>query len=166
MMRNLLYVLLAVVTLSSCFNTKVNEEAAARQHQIETIRHKDSIWVSEHTPDTNLVAFKRTMVCDGKQMVAFDRVTLLSGSDAQEYSVRHNRFLQSQNVVVNKEVVLETLPLSSKAIVQLLEPGPDGETYVRSSISDVNDIILETVLQIVIYNKSIIHLKEMRYEKD
>ncbi len=143
---------MAATMMTSCFSTKVREEESSRQQQMAERFHKDSVWIREHTPDTMLVAFKRTMYCDGKQMVAFDRVTLLSGAEATEYSQRHNRFDSSPNVVVNKEIKLETLPLAQN-VQMFLHDGDD----------DINDVVTETVLQIVIYNKSIIYLKETRY---
>jgi len=163
--------LIAMIALQSCFSTKINEEEISRQKAIAAKLHKDSVWAREHTPDTTLVLFKRTMFCDGKQMVTFDRVSLLSGDEAAEYSARHNMFNAKGNVVVNKELKLETLPMSNDAKILLygkqdIECDSLKEPVLKNCyVDDVDDITLETVLKIVIYAKCILYMEEMKYDK-
>ena len=112
------------------------------------------------------------MFCDGNQQVTFDRVDLLTGAEAAEYSARHNRFGAQSAVVVNIDERLETLPVSDSADIFLYRQQPDSQdslpamALARCEADDVYDIPVETVLQIIIYGKSIIFLKELRFDGD
>jgi hypothetical protein len=166
------YFVVAIMTLlmmSSCFSTKSdNEEARLRQKILDSL-HADSVELRRSTPDTAVVAFKRSTICDEKQQITFDRVKMLSGEEAAEYAIRHKRFGNNVNVVVNQEVTLETIPLAPDAKVYLYQANADStdSKYVLRECSheNVEDLPRDQVIEIIILHSKIIYLKQVDYEK-
>jgi len=177
-----------VVVLASCFDTRLDDTEEKRMRRIRDSIHTDSVNMRRNTPDTTLATFKRTAVCDGQLMVTFDRVKMLSGTEAEEYAKRHKRFGNALNVIVNQEVTLETLPLADEARVLLMvNPvrtyddkdapsdvhvdsgsiitevvGGDTIPYRRGRGAELSKrIAQEEIVQIVVLHRSIVYLKQL-----
>ncbi|MCQ2252928.1 MAG: hypothetical protein MJZ61_05710 [Bacteroidales bacterium] len=167
MMRKILLLLLGALMLGSCLRTKTETEEDRINKAIADSIHRDSLERARNTPDTTIATFKRTVFCDGKQQVTFDRVMMLSGSEAEEYAQRHKHFGNNTNMVVNYDVTLETLPMDSAAVVLLLKPGDDAadgaKSLVESDISDIEELPKESVVQLVLLHRSIVYFRELDY---
>ncbi len=146
----------------SCFNTRFDDTEEKRLQRIRDSIRTDSINAVRNTPDTTLALYKRTALCDGKQMVIFDRVNMLSGDEAVEYAKRHKRFGNNLNVIVNNKVTLETLPMDTLATILLLKGDADTLNYYNAKITDIADGIMpEELMQIVVLHRSIVYLKRL-----
>ncbi len=166
-MKNIIILIIALLGLSACFRTKTDIEEEHEKQRIKDSIHADSVNKKRNTPDTTIATFKRTMRCDGKLMVTFDRVKVLSGNDAAEYAIRHKRFGNNLNVVVNHEVTLETLPMDERALVYLKQEHKNPQdttqieyTYEQKNYEAVEGLMYETVIEIIILHRSIIYLKQ------
>ncbi len=176
MNKYLIYLIAAITAVSamtSCFGTsKSKDEELLRQKREQEAIAADSIKHRRGTPDTALVRYKRSMFCDGKYMIVFDRVQLLSGEKAQEYAEIHKRYGNVDDVVVNEKEVLETLPLSNDAAVYMYRPqktpgdSADAMVLTRCYYDDVDDLEYDQVLELIIQRRTILYLKEMNYDKD
>jgi hypothetical protein len=174
-MKYLLVLLTIVLSLSSCFRTRVEtEEDILKRKERDSLR-SDSITKRRNTPDTAIATFKRANVCDNQMMVVFDRVKVLSGDEAAEYALRHKRFGNNLNVIVNKEVTLETLPLVENAPVYIFKKpgreleniGTDSCEYVKTDCSVFRreeNFLANRVIEIIILHRSIIYFKERELE--
>ncbi|MCR5455484.1 MAG: hypothetical protein K6F33_10910 [Bacteroidales bacterium] len=161
-MKHILLFLWAAMIFCSCFNTRFDDTEEKRLQRIRDSIRTDSINAMRNKPDTTLALYKRTAVCDGKQMVVFDRVNMLSGEEAVEYAKRHKRFGNNLNVVVNNKVTLETLPMDTLATILLLNNDGDSLQYYNAKIDDIAEgITAEELMQIVVLHRSIVYLKHL-----
>ncbi len=176
-MRKYLIYLIAAITaataMTSCFGTsKSKDEEILRHKREQEARATDSIRQRRNTPDTTLARYKRSMFCDGKYMIVFDRVQLLSGEEAQEYAETHKRYGDVTDVVVNQKEVLETLPLSNEATIYMYrQPRNPGDSAAQAVLTrcyndDVDDLEYDQVMELIIQHRTILYLKEMNYDKD
>lgn len=170
-MKNVIYLIAIMITMASCFgNSRTRDDEELRRKREKEAFVADSIKKRRAIPDTTLVRFKRLMLCDGRNMMVFDRVELLSGDEAQEYAERHKRFGNTDEVVVNVKEVLETLPVHNDAQIYLYRPVQgDGDSVPRIDLKkcympDLYDLEFDQVLQLVVQNRNILYLKEMQYE--
>lgn len=173
MRKYLIYLMPVMIALSSCFGTsKSKDEELLRKKREQEAMTADSIKLRRSIPDTTLAKYKRTMFCDGKYMIVFDRVQLLSGEEAQEYAEIHKRYGNVDNVVINPKEVLETLPLSNDAKIYMYRqkalPGDStaARELVRCYDTDLDDLEYDQGIELIIKQRTILHLKEMIYDKD
>jgi len=171
-MKKLFLILTAVLLFfPSCFRTKTDNEAARINAEIRDSLAADSVNRRRNTPDTAIASFKRANYCDGRLMVVFDRVKMLSGEEAAEYAVRHKRFGNNLNIVINQEVTLETLPILPTTPVYLLKKINDTSAvngfrteYIEtdsSVLADKENLTPNTVIEIIILHRSIIYFKQL-----
>lgn len=153
----------ATMIFCSCFNTRFDDTEEKRLQRIKDSIHTDSINLRRSIPDTSLALYKRTAVCDGEQVLVFDRVQMLSGDEAVEYAKRHKQFGNNQNVLVNQKETLETLSMDTLASIWLIE-SHDGDSvkYIRGKISDIADsLTAEDLIQIVAQYRKIVYVRQM-----
>ena len=173
-MQKILTIFSLLILFSSCFRTSMESKEEILKAQIRDSLRVDSINKRRNIPDTAIVSFQRANICDGKLMVVFDRVKVLSGKEAAEYSLRHKRFGNNLNVVINKEVTLETLAMDEKAPVYVFKKNLDPNTPAEEAYDYVEkeyDIIrnkdvfaVNQVIEIIILHRSIIYAKQKELE--
>ena len=175
-MRYFFFILWAALTLCSCFETRFDDTEAKRLQRIRDSIHADSVEYSRSIPDTTLAIYKRTAFCDTVDVIVFDRVKMLSGDDAAEYAQRHNRFGNTTKIIVNQEVLLETLRIARNTKLWLLDDGQkrdatetmievnprDTIRYRNCKPSDLSDDMpKEDLVLLIIQNRSIIYFKQL-----
>jgi len=173
-MQKILTIFSLLILFSSCFRTSMESKEEILKAQIRDSLRVDSINKRRNIPDTAIVSFQRANICDDKLMVVFDRVKVLSGKEAAEYSLRHKRFGNNLNVVINKEVTLETLAMDEKAPVYVFKKNLDPNTPAEEAYDYVEkeyDIIrnkdvfaVNQVIEIIILHRSIIYAKQKELE--
>lgn len=153
----------------------MKSEEERLEEQLRDSLRMDSINKRRNTPDTVTVSFQRANVCDNKLMIVFDRIKVLSGDEAAEYALRHKRFGNNLNVIVNKEVTLETLPISADVPVYVLKKNyyqcdtlKDGNEYIKTDLTafdrDKNIFTPDQVMEIIVLQRSIIYVKQKELE--
>lgn len=155
------------IAFSSCYRTRTDTKEEQRLQRIRDSILADSINMVRQTPDTVLATYKRSMFCDKEFMIVFDRVKVLSGKEAAEYSLRHKRFGNNVNVVVNQEVTLETLPLDSTAPVLIYSKVPNANDssrfhyeYRQGDNESISNLPYEQVIEIIIKERKIVSLRQ------
>lgn len=169
--------LLAAVVLGSCFNTKFDDTEQKRLQRIRDSIRTDSINTVRSKPDTTLAIYKRTAFCDSVHVVVFDRVKMLSGNEAVKYAKMHKRFDNTDNIIVNQDILLETLKVAKNATILLLDDGEKESTEdVMLEIDDDNDTLRyipqkptdlaeglpkEELVLLVLQYRSVVYLKQL-----
>ncbi|MBQ5404964.1 MAG: hypothetical protein IIU11_11455 [Bacteroidales bacterium] len=167
-MKNLFWIILAFLFLSTaCFRTKSETEDEKKQAKIRDSLVLDSVNKKRNTPDTTIATFKRTVFCDKKLWVVFDRVKMLSGDEAAEYALRHKRFGNNVNVIVNQEVTLETLAIYPSTPVYVYTKVMDDEDslkyhfeYVKKDYTAVTQFKEGQIMEIIVLHQSIVYVKQ------
>ena len=177
-MRHILFFIWTALILSSCFNTRLDDTEEKRQQRIKDSIHTDSINQRRNIPDTTLAIYKRTAFCDTVHVVVFDRVKMLSGQEAADYAERHKRYDNTNKIVVNQTVTLETLAIAKNARILLLNPetldstdtrpviseklGLTNITYRESLASDIAErLSAEEIIQIIVQHRRIIYMRQL-----
>ena len=173
-MRYLMLLVWMAVAVCSCFNTKYDDTEEKRLRRLADSIRADSIYRLRNIPDTTLAIYKRVAFCDTIHVVVFDRVKMLSGDEAAEYAVRHNRFGNTEKIIVNPKVLLETLKIAPGAQILLLENdndstevvtevnGKDTIKYHKHHPSFLSDgLPKEDLVQMVIHRRFIVYLKQL-----
>ena len=175
-MKKILFALWTALILCSCFNTKLDDTEEKRLQRIRDSIRSDSINTLRSKPDTTLAIYKRTAYCDTVHVVVFDRVKMLSGNEAVKYAKQHKRFDNTDNIIVNQNVLLETLKIAHDATILLLDDGsaPSKEDVIMEI--DGNDTLRyipqkpaalaeglpkEELVLLVLQYRSVVYLKQL-----
>ena len=174
-MKNLFFITVLLLVFSSCFRTHAKSQEEIEEAQLRDSLRMDSVNKRRNTPDTATVSFQRANVCDSQLMIVFDRIKVLSGDEAAEYALRHKRFGNNLNVIVNKEVTLETLPIREDVPVYVFKKNfyhcdtlKDGNEYIKTDLSafsrDKNIFSADQLMEIIILHRSIVYVKQKELE--
>ena len=175
-MRYFYFILLwTALVLCSCFETRFDDTEEKRLQRIKDSLRTDSINYKRSQPDTTYAIYKRTAFCDTVHVVVFDRVKQLAGKEASEYARRHKRFGNTDEIIVNQNVELETLKVPLSSTILLIDDGDGDEADVITEIDDGDTIRYrrhkpadlaeglpkEELVLLVVQYRSIVYLKQL-----